>query len=280
MDFKHKYLKYKSKYLQLKGGQSNKYYYHGSPLKLDVLKPMSKRTLVVKGESVVFATNTRWLAIFFIAQGATDADIELGFIDGIPYILEQYEGAFDKFLKGSGYLHYVDPKYFKSDKRLGMPNHEFISYQEVPILKVDEINDIYDELKKEDVVMLSWKNKERILLNELKNRYNKKNKLSRYLYYPISKEYGIPFRLGFEDLDIKFFDKIDSTPLNIINMKKVLEFYNKLDDNISTHMIEDFITQKFTKDISNNKINKDNTIEIAQIINKMNKSKKNGRYYA
>lgn len=164
LDYKHKYIKYKAKYLQLKGGYGHTYYYHGSPLKLNILKPQSKRTLVVEGDVVVFATNTRWLAIFFIAR-TSDADIELGFLDGIPYILEQYDGAFDKFLNNQGgYLYYVDPKYFKSDKRLSMLNYEFISYQKVLILKVYTVNNIYDKLKK-DGVMLSWEDKERILLN-------------------------------------------------------------------------------------------------------------------
>lgn len=156
------------------------YYYHGSPLKLDILKPMNKKTDVIDNESVVFATNTKWMSIFFMSQDATDCDIELGYINDIPYLLEQYPGAYDKFLKGkSGYLHYVDAKYFKSDQRLGMPNHEFISDQEVQILKVKKIDDIYDALQKEHVHMLTWTDKETMIATELEKR----NKIHSGGYY-------------------------------------------------------------------------------------------------
>ncbi len=170
MDYYVQYKKYLKRYLFMKGGQKKKWFYHGSPNKLNILEPQSKNTAVIEGEGAVFATNTKWLGIFFIASGATDSDIELGFIDGMPYILEQYDGAFDKFLKGkSGYLHYVDPKYFKSDERLGMPQHEFISYEPVPIMKVEKIDDIYEELEKEVVNILTWEDKQRMFGMNYKN---------------------------------------------------------------------------------------------------------------
>jgi hypothetical protein len=147
------------------------YYYHGSPIELDILKPMGNKTSVIDNENAVFATNTKWLAIFFIANDASDSDIECGFINNIPYLIEQYPGAYNKFLKGkSGYLHYVDYEYFNKDDRLGMPNHEFISKTEVPILKVNKIDDIYVELQKEPVIMLSWDDKENMIANELEKR--------------------------------------------------------------------------------------------------------------
>lgn len=139
-----------------------------------MLEPRSVK--VIDGESAVFATNTRWLAILFIASDATNVDIQSGFIGGIPYILEQYPGAFNKFLKGrSGYLHYVNSKYFKKDKRLGMYNHEFISYNKVPVLKIIKIQDIYEELKKENVNILSFQDYEEMLFNKLNKKNNQFN---------------------------------------------------------------------------------------------------------
>ena len=169
--YKYKYAKYKSKYINSKNliGGKTKYFYHGSPKKIKILKSFPSK--VVNNDKVVFATNTKWLALFFMASNAKDSDIELGFIKGIPYILEQYEGAFDKFLKGKkGYLHYVNSKHFKSDKRVGMPNHEFISYKSVKVEKVEKINDIFKALEKEEVRLLYWKDKEKMLLNILRKK--------------------------------------------------------------------------------------------------------------
>lgn len=150
-----KYIKYKHKYLALaRTAGDKKFYYHGSPTKLEKLEP--RPSFVINNESAVFATDKRYLALVFIAK-ANDQDIELGFINNKPYILEQYPGAFDKFLKKkSGYIYYLDPKQFKQDKRLGMYNHEFISYNPVNILKTEKIKDIYEELVKSELNIVTF----------------------------------------------------------------------------------------------------------------------------
>lgn len=140
----------------LRGGKT-KYYYHGSKQKIDVLLP--KPSKVVNMEKVVFATDTIWLSIFFISD-ARDADIELGFVKGKPYILEQYEGAFDKYLKNvSGYIYYLDKSSFDTDSRLGLQNHEFISKTKVSIVKTVKVNNLYKQLKKYNVNMVSFDKK-------------------------------------------------------------------------------------------------------------------------
>lgn len=109
----------------------SKYLYHGSSTNLDIMTDMlePKPSKVINFESAVFATNTLWLSIFFIPK-KSDCDIESGFISGKPYIIEQYPGAFDKFLKNkTGYIYYLGPNNFKSDPRLGLQGYEFISRQ-------------------------------------------------------------------------------------------------------------------------------------------------------
>lgn len=134
-----------------------KYYYHGSPTEFTVLKPMPSG--VINDESAVFATNTKWLAIFFIAK-AKDIDIEAGFYNSKPYILEQYPGAFDNLLKNkSGYVHCLNKHHFRSDKRLGLQQNEFISNDEEKVVKTEKINDLYKSLKKTNVNIISYDEK-------------------------------------------------------------------------------------------------------------------------
>lgn len=139
----------------------SKYFYHGSLIDLDInidkLEPRPSK--VINPESAVFATNTLWLSIFFIAHAA-DCDIESGFISGKPYILEQYPGAFDKILKGKqGYIYYLSPDNFESDPRLGLQKYEFISKKPEKILKKEKINDIYQALTKTEVNMITFDDK-------------------------------------------------------------------------------------------------------------------------
>lgn len=177
MSYYHKYLKYKQKYNQLKGGMTeNEYYYHGSKHKIaDYLEPRPSK--VIEDEKAVFATNTRWLAIFFIVSPG-DADIEVGFINNQPYIMEQWPGAFDKHLKDrTGYLYFVKKDQFHSDPRLGMKRHEFISDEKVKIEKTEIIDDVYDEIKKADVTMIDFSMKEEFISQAIqKLKGNKKQR--------------------------------------------------------------------------------------------------------
>ncbi len=144
-------------FIQNGGKKNDGYYYHGSKEKLPYLEPRPSR--VIDNELAVFATNKLWLAIIFIA-GATDYDIELGFINDKPYILEQNPGAFDKLLKGvSGYVYFLSKKNFRSDKRLGLQKHEFISRQKEKIIKTKYIPNLYDALKKSETNLITFDDK-------------------------------------------------------------------------------------------------------------------------
>jgi hypothetical protein len=137
--------------------------YHGSTHKINKLLPRPSK--IIDNEHAVFATNKRWLALVFIAQ-ATDRFLEIGFVGGKGYILEAEPDAFDVYLvEKSGYIYTVNDDTFDSDPRLGMKNHEFISSNEVDIISTEHIPDIYEELKKEDVKLITWEMKEEWIFN-------------------------------------------------------------------------------------------------------------------
>ena len=121
------------------------YYFHGSQtyIKDKVLEPRPSN--ILNKEKAVFATNKKWIAVFMMAG---ENDIGFGFYNNIPYIEEEYPGAFDQ-LKIGGYIYYMDSSQFKSDKRLGMPGHEFISDKKVKILKTIKIKNAYNYLKRQ-----------------------------------------------------------------------------------------------------------------------------------
>ncbi len=134
--------------------------YHGSRKKLKQITPHPSN--VINGEKAVFGTISKDWAIFFISH-PTDSDIESGFIGSKPFILEQYPGAFNK-LKISGYLYELDPKNFKSDKRLGLKNIEFISKKKENILSTKKISNVYNYIKRSGYfTMISFDDKVKLL---------------------------------------------------------------------------------------------------------------------
>lgn len=137
-----------------------KYLYHGSKYEIQgQLEP--RPSGVIDGEKAVFATNERWLALVFIPKH-TDADLSIGFAQGIPYIMEMYDGAFDK-LRDSGYIYKVSSDGFRSDPRLGMRHHEFINDDAVDIIESEHIGDVLAELKKTDVKFVSASDSEEFI---------------------------------------------------------------------------------------------------------------------
>lgn len=145
-----------------------RYYYHGSKKKISGnLLPRPSR--VINNEKAVFATNTKWLSVIFIAD-FTDNDIDVGFINGKGYIMEKYPKAFNK-LKTGGYIHYVNPENFKSDKRLGMKNKEFISKSKVKIEKVIKIKNVYNYIKRQkDVVIIDSNTLYKIIFRHISDK--------------------------------------------------------------------------------------------------------------
>ena len=124
--------------------------YHGSKKKLDLLHPHP--SMVVDGEPVVFATNERWLALFF-AAGVSHEKIECGISDDQPYIGECYAGAFS-LLHVPGYLHTIKAVGFHSDPRLGMQGSEFIKSGATEIVSAEYVESLFEALQGEHVNLL------------------------------------------------------------------------------------------------------------------------------
>lgn len=129
-------------------------------------------------QRAVFATDDKLLSMLFIPK-FRDLDIEIGYVKGNLYCLEQYPNAF-KLLKVSGYIYEVDEKGFKQDKRLGMYKHEFINKDKVKILKVSKVKNILSVLRKsKNITMIPFKAKDDMIVNEIKKSATVINK--RYL---------------------------------------------------------------------------------------------------
>lgn len=142
-------------------------YYHGSSLLISELEPRPSR--VIDNELAVFATNTRWLAAFFAAG---NNDIGCGFFNDAPYIIEESAGGFDRYLKNvQGYIYHVSPTNFHSDCRLGMKRHEFISRENVKIMSVEKIGDIYAELVAANIAIITFDDHSHPLYKHVARKY-------------------------------------------------------------------------------------------------------------
>ena len=135
----------------------SKYLYHGSLSKINnYLTPRPSN--ILDGEKAVFATNKIYLAVFFICK-FNESQIDLGFINDKPVIIEQYPGAFDECLNVSGFLYYVSSKGFHSDPRLGMKKHEFINDNKVKILKTEFVDNVYQYLLNSEMNVVTYDDK-------------------------------------------------------------------------------------------------------------------------
>lgn len=136
-------------------GSAEDTYYHGSSTKIagDYLEPRPSK--VLNGEAAVFATNNLSTAILSIPRW-TGADFDYGTYNGVHYVMELYPGAFEK-LRAPGWLYYVSSSPFKSDSRLGMVEHEFISHEMVKILHREYIPNALEKLQEiGDIVFISY----------------------------------------------------------------------------------------------------------------------------
>lgn len=142
-----------------------KYLYHGSiKPNIKILQPMSSK--VIDDEKAVFATDEKYLCVFFIAR-LSDNDVDLGYVNNIPIATEQYPGAFDKMKNIDGYIYYLDASNFINDSRLGMQGHEFISYTKQKVIKEEYIPDVYEYLIKSDLNMIDYFEKMEILADHI-----------------------------------------------------------------------------------------------------------------
>jgi len=153
------------------GSRTSNVMYHGSKYPLggvaragdkqphEMLQPRPSR--VIGGESAVFATNARWLALAFIPN-ATDDNIEIGIVGdngkAIPHLIESRPGAFE-LLKVPGYIYTVSARGFKADPRLGMRRYEFVRKSPTKVISVEKIASVLDELRKCDVLLVPYRDR-------------------------------------------------------------------------------------------------------------------------
>lgn len=131
--------------------------YHGSTKKLSNIDP--KPSGVLNGQARVFATPNFRDALVFIPRW-DDLDLEYGSIGRHTYMMERYPKAFD-LLKTSGYVHKLSPTNFKRDNRIG-PD-EYISTHSEPVLEIFEIKNVLRELKKTDIVFITYSQRRNML---------------------------------------------------------------------------------------------------------------------
>ena len=149
-----------------------RYLYHGSSkLIKDIIYPNPSK--VLDGDSRVFSTQSKGFALMFMGKRWKDKDIELGSHSEkhILYAIERKPGMFQKvFAHKTGYLYKLKSAQFHTDKRLGMQYHEFISDEPVKIIKTIVVKDVYQELRKSDILLFTFDKIKFIYFN--KRKYN------------------------------------------------------------------------------------------------------------
>ncbi len=235
------------------GGKLEKYYYHGSRDKIEKLEP--RPSGVINGESAVFATSSKEMALIFIPKW-TDIDLEMGTHNGRIYIVENIPGTIEEKFNTSGYLHYVDAKHFHSDKRLGLQNLEFISDGEVPVIKCESIQNVYKELvKSKKVAFITHSEKIKALAPLMKKVSTfGGNDINKKIIIHISGPSGSGKTTLGNKLRVKFGQKIIVKDIDDLRLKFVNKFYdgydkfykNKLKWNANAYQkyIDDFINKQ------------------------------------
>ena len=117
--------------------------FHGSKVKLDVIKTCEHPLSNKDSEKIAFATSDGYVAASFIPKWG-DNDFEHGNIsDGdkkMWYMKEMYPNAF-KLLETDGYIHELDPKTFYRNEKLGLLE-EYITNEELIPLKISYISNV------------------------------------------------------------------------------------------------------------------------------------------
>jgi hypothetical protein len=87
----------------------------------------------------IFASNLRWLAIASIPK--LDGEYyNYGFIDGHPFIFIRDKFTYITLLTLNAYIYTVPITKFNQDLRFNYPNHQFLSYNPVRIIREEPIN--------------------------------------------------------------------------------------------------------------------------------------------
>lgn len=124
--------------------------YHGSNTLYSVLKPQYSHLLK---QEALYGSQFKEIALCFSGGKWRDEEISLGSKDGVLYLDELKKNAF-KVLKVSGWLYEVSPQGFTHDDRLC--DFEFFNRNEVIPIRVVQVKNILDELKKLNI-QISYK---------------------------------------------------------------------------------------------------------------------------
>lgn len=188
----------------------NKYLYHGSSQKFDILKCFPSS--ILNNEKVVFATPNYINSVIFSASW-TDYDFDFGKIDKY-YLIEKYPGAFDILKNKFGYIHYLNKSDFQNDKRL--PPNELISHKDVKPMKIEKVN-IFKKIEKSQIQLITFEEfYKKLLINKpikMKIKFN-------ILYVPLTleaKNLNKKFKFFYYYEDIKDINENDNIMVDNID---------------------------------------------------------------
>ena len=80
----------------------NRYLYHGSPYKLDVIEP---RLSPCDEEPLVYASNQYEFALFYAGNDTNDLEINQSYYNGVYMLTEILPGMFRRVLDRPGYVY-------------------------------------------------------------------------------------------------------------------------------------------------------------------------------
>jgi hypothetical protein len=151
MDFYHKYLKYKAKYLELKGGDGNKKIklYHGSPFRLDIIKTRTPRgDNEFNSQTGVYLTDDIMEAMLYSLVRDKER-INKGWgikrIDNKSFLILRNDLFYSKYkLNNVGYLHEYETN-IETVEQNPMNSHEYIIKND--IIPTNILDIYFDKIK-------------------------------------------------------------------------------------------------------------------------------------
>lgn len=195
MDYKHKYLKYKNKYLNLKGGNKTTIYY-GSDKDLSILKQSYDK---YTNETYLPATKHKWMGLIMSVE-LKHFPILIKEYNGKVYIIENGVNTFN-FLKKSGYLYSFD---IETNK---IQNDEYNKFnikinENIETFEKQQIGNIYESLElMKNIVFIPYEYFSRLFISKIPNKQSPAN--LNYIWHgsnvDILDGYVKPMNDGFEE---------------------------------------------------------------------------------
>lgn len=125
-------------------------YFHGSPIEgLNEVAPTPNGML--SGAAGVLATHDRDTALTKSLPWES-TDFAHGIVEGQPFMQEKYPGAFAAKLRGKSYLYSLGDSGFSKNDRLA--HNEVMSQAPAPVLKTEEIPDVWEAIKATKYLLL------------------------------------------------------------------------------------------------------------------------------